>query len=203
MAEKPADDKSKKGGGGVVKIAIFAVGGLLLVGIGLGAGYFIFSGSEPPPAEQLLGPDGLPVPAATAPVEPEIDPNVELDANGNPIPKKMVKETPVQETYVTTYYEFAGTFTTNLRGSRKMAQLGIGVSTQYDESIMTNVDTHQLALRSEVLAAISEFSEEDVAGKTGRDNLAKSIQNALNEKLVELEGFGGIEHVHFTSFIIQ
>ena len=84
-----------------------------------------------------------------------------------------------------------------------MAQLGIGVSTQYDESIMTNVDTHQLALRSEVLAAISEFSEEDVAGKTGRDNLAKSIQNALNEKLVELEGFGGIEHVHFTSFIIQ
>ena len=108
MAEKPADDKSKKGGGGVVKIAIFAVGGLLLVGIGLGAGYFIFSGSEPPPAEQLLGPDGLPVPAATASVEPEIDPNVELDANGNPIPKKMVKETPVQETYVTTYYEFAG-----------------------------------------------------------------------------------------------
>ena len=84
-----------------------------------------------------------------------------------------------------------------------MAQLGIGVSTQYDESIMTNVDTHQLSLRSEVLASISEFSEEDIAGKAGRDNLAKSIQSALNEKLVELEGFGGIEHVHFTSFIIQ
>ncbi|MEZ7812689.1 MAG: flagellar FliL protein [Paracoccaceae bacterium] len=201
MAEQAADDKKKKGGG-IVKIAIFAICGLALVGIGVGVGYFMFGGKEPAAAEQLLGPDGLPVAAPSA-AAPTVDPDIELDANGNPIPKKMVKETPVEDTFVTTYYEFAGTFTTNLRGSRKMAQLGIGVSTQYDESVMTNVDTHQLSLRSEVLAAVSEFSEEDVAGKAGRDQLAESIQNSLNTKLMELEGFGGIEHVHFTSFIIQ
>ena len=47
-----------------------------------------------------------------------------------------------------TYYEFPGNLTTNLRGSRKFIQLGIAVSTQYDDTVMANVDAHQLALRS-------------------------------------------------------
>ena len=46
--------------------------------------------------------------------------------------------------------------------SRKFLQAGIGVSTQYDNAILANVETHQLALRSEILNTMSEFSEENI-----------------------------------------
>ena len=55
------------------------------------------------------------------------------------------KEAPEVEKFITTYYEFPGNFTTNLRGSRKFLQAGIGVSTQYDENVITNVEDHQLS----------------------------------------------------------
>ena len=106
------------------------------------------------------------------------------------------KEAPEVEKFITTYYEFPGNFTTNLRGSRKFLQAGIGVSTQYDDNVITNVEDHQLSLRSSILAVMSEFSEQDIEGKSGRDALAKAIAAELNTKLEALEGFGGIENVH-------
>ena len=46
------DENEKKGG--IVKIAIFAAAGLVLLGIGLGIGALIFSGgSEPDPSAEV------------------------------------------------------------------------------------------------------------------------------------------------------
>ena len=50
---------------------------------------------------------------------------------------------------------------------------------------------------------ISEFTEEDVKGQAGRDALAAALRVGLNVKLEDLEGFGGVEEVHFTSFVLQ
>jgi flagellar FliL protein len=47
------------------------------------------------------------------------------------------------------------------------------------------------------------YSVDDIDGKIGRDNLANSIKDAINVKLEDLEGFGGVEGVHFTSFVLQ
>ena len=63
----------------------------------------------------------------------------------------MPKITPEQEIFTTTYYEFPGNFTSNLKGSKKFLQISVGVSTQYDEQVMANVESHQLALRSKFL----------------------------------------------------
>jgi flagellar FliL protein len=104
---------------------------------------------------------------------------------------------------VTIYHEFPGIFTTNLKESRRMLQVGIGVSTQYDDTVMVNVESHQLALRSVILNVLSGYSEEDVAGVDGRNRLAAELRDALNSKLEALENFGGIEEVHFTSFVKQ
>ena len=62
----------------------------------------------------------------------------EKDEEGNcPTgPKKMPKITPEQEIFTTTYYEFPGNFTANLKGSKKFLQISVGVSTQYDEQVM-------------------------------------------------------------------
>jgi len=68
---------------------------------------------------------------------------------------------------------------------------------------MSNVEAHQLALRSEILNAMSEFSEADIQGKNGREELAKALTASINEKLIALEDFGGVQEVHFTSFVLQ
>ena len=117
--------------------------------------------------------------------------------------QRVSKETPEVENFVTIYYEFPGTFTANLMGSRKMLQVGVGVSTQYDESIMEMVESHQLALRSIVLGVLSEFGEEDIKGIAGREKLATTMKDAMNAKLISLEDFGGVAEVHFTSFVLQ
>ena len=115
----------------------------------------------------------------------------------------MPKIVPEEEIFATTYYEFPGNFTTNLKGSKKFLQISVGVSTQYDDTVMANVESHQLALRSEILTIMSEFSSEDIAGKDGKYTLAEALRDGINEVLMKVEGFGGIENVHFTSFVIQ
>lgn len=189
------EGKSKRGG--ILKILLFVVGGLVLIGIGLGAGFFLFAKNVTPSEEidmiieRKLSEAG------------QLPPSEEDGAEEETGPTRTARPVEASETFITSYFEFPGNFTTNLRGSRKFLQVGIGVSTQYDQTVISNVEMHQLALRSEVLGVISEFTEEDVQGKEGRDAIALRMRDAINEKLTELEGFGGIEGVHFTSFVLQ
>jgi flagellar FliL protein len=195
MADKETDEPKKKGG--LVKIIGLVFGGLLLIGVGLGAGFFMFGGQGLTPSaeieqiiERKLKESGQ---------LPEDEAEVAEDAE----PALQKKETPSVDTFVTSYFEFDGNFTSNLRDSRKFLQLGVGISTQYDETVVANVELHQLALRSEILGTVSDFTEEDISGKEGRDRLAAKMVEAINAKLEVLEGFGGIDSVHFTSFVLQ
>ena len=191
MAENNAEPKA--GSGLVKKLLIFGGGGLVLVMIGVGAGWLIFGGSQPDPSEEI-----------EEIIERKMQEREAVEAEAdNSTPQKMSKESPVEEVFETIYHEFPGTFTTNLSGSRKMLQVGVGVSTQYDDTVMMNVESHQLALRSVILGVISDFTEEDVEGAIGREKLAFALRDALNIKLEALEDFGGIEDVHFTSFVLQ
>jgi flagellar FliL protein len=60
-----------------------------------------------------------------------------------------------------------------------------------------------MALRSEVLGVMGTYTVDDIDGKVGRDRLANSMRDAINLKLEDLEGFGGVEGVHFTSYVLQ
>ena len=192
MAENEAEQKAS--GGLVKKLLIFGGGGLVMIAVGLGAGWLIFGSAQPDPSEEI-----------EEIIERKLAERetAEAEADNSTEPQKQSKDTPEEDVFETIYHEFAGTFTTNLDGSRKMLQLGIGVSTQYDDTVMMNVESHQLALRSVILGVISNFSEEDVKGSSGREMLAVSIRDAINGKLEALENFGGIEEVHFTSFVLQ
>jgi flagellar FliL protein len=192
MAEN--EEEQPAGGGLVKKLAIFGGGGLLMVGIGIAAGWLIFGNAQPDPSEEIE--------EIIERKMQEREEAEEMEAD-NSTPSKQSKAAPEEEVFETIYHEFAGTFTTNLAGSRKMLQVGIGVSTQYDDTVMVNVDSHQLALRSIILGVISDFSEEQVRGGEGRELLADALRDAINAKLEELENFGGVEDVHFTSFVLQ
>ena len=193
MADEENNEPKKRGG--LIKILLFSFGGIALIGIGLGVGFVLFGNAQPDPSEEIEQ-------IIERKME-EADAKKLADEEAAKGDSKVAKETPEVETFVTTYFEFPGTFTTNLMNSRKFLQVGLGVSTQYDDTVMGNVESHQLALRSEILNTMSEFSEADVQGKTGREALAIALRDSINLKLVDLEDFGGIQEVHFTSFVLQ
>ncbi len=178
------------------KIALFGLGPIVLIGVGLGVGAFLFMPTQTPveQVEELI--EKKLKQAGQLPSE-----EGEGETAGEP--QKVYKDTPSTDTFVTSYYTFPDNFTTNLKASKAFLQVSVGVSTQYDETVMENVELHQLALRSEILGTISEYTVEQVEGKTGRDQLADSIKNSINLRLEELEGFGGVEGVFFTSFVLQ
>ena len=178
------------------KIALFGLGPIVLIGIGLGVGAFLFMPTQTP-VEQV---EDL--------IEKKLQqagqlPSTEAEDEAAAEPEKVYKDTPSTDTFVTSYYTFPDNFTTNLKGSKAFLQVSVGVSTQYDETVIENVEMHQLALRSEVLGVVSEFTVEEVEGKTGRDQLADGIKDAINKRLEDLEGFGGVEGVYFTAFVLQ
>ena len=191
MAE---EEKEEKKSSKLIPIIIGAVGGIVLLLAGLALGFFLFSSPAADPSA-------------------EVDEIIEKNSEGegeeegedddNSTPDKVALDTPESQVFLTTYYEFPGSFTTNLMNSRKFLQISVGVSTQYDDRVMANVEAHQLALRSEILGTMSEFTEESIQGKAGRQALASSLQEAINTKLEVLENFGGIDEVHFTSFVLQ
>ena len=202
MAE---EEKEEKKSSKLIPIIIGAAGGIVLLLAGLALGFFLFSSPAADPSAEVdeiiekNSPEEEGEEECLNPVENEETGEVECKGD----PEKVALDTPENQVFLTTYYEFPGSFTTNLMNSRKFLQISVGVSTQYDDRVMANVEAHQLALRSEILGTMSEFTEESIQGKAGRQALAASLQEAINTKLEVLENFGGIDEVHFTSFVLQ
>ena len=199
MAEEVEEEPKKSN---LLKIIIFVVGGFLLIAVGLGIGYFLFGGEpEPDPSAEVN--QIIEGKEAEKKKTQEVE-NKEGEEEGEDgIIKKNVKAIPEVDSYETTYFEFPGDFTTNLKGSRKFLQVSVGVSTQYDEKVMEVVDSHQLALRSEILSTISDFTEDDISGSDGKKKLSERLMVVLNKKLESFDEFPGIEDVYFTAFILQ
>jgi flagellar FliL protein len=202
MAEEIEEEPKKSG---LIKIVIFAVAGILLLVIGLGIGYLMFGGDpETDPSAEvnqiIQGKDKVDQEKKAIEDKKKLEGETEGEDG---ILKKNVKAIPETDSYETTYFEFPGDFTTNLKGSRKFLQVSVGVSTQYDEQVMATVDQHQLAMRSEILSTISDFTEEDISGSDGKKKLSKKLLKVLNVKLETLKEFPGIEDVYFTAFILQ
>ena len=199
MAEEVEEEPKKSN---LIKIIIFVVGGILLIAVGLGIGYLVFGGEpEPDPSAEV---NRIIEGKESEKKKTEDVENKEGEEEGEDgIVKKNVKDIPEVDSYETTYFEFPGDFTTNLKGSRKFLQVSVGVSTQYDEKVMEVVDSHQLALRSEILSTISDFTEEDISGSDGKKKLSQRLMVVLNKKLESLDEFPGIEDVYFTAFILQ
>ena len=199
MADEVEEEPKKSN---LLKIIIFVVGGFLLIAVGLGIGYFLFGGEpEPDPSAEV---NQIIEGKEAEKKKTKEGENKEGEEEGEDgIIKKNVKAIPEVDSYETTYFEFPGDFTTNLKGSRKFLQVSVGVSTQYDEKVMEVVDSHQLALRSEILSTISDFTEEDISGSDGKKKLSERLMVVLNKKLESLDEFPGIEDVYFTAFILQ
>ena len=208
-----AEEEEPKKKSNIMTILIFVVAGFVLVAVGLGIGFMVFGGSQSNPQDIA---NEIVMQREGEEVEEEPEFPCKTDAEGNDIidketgecvpdrgPEKISKETPKQEVFQTLYYEIPGSMTTNLKGSRRFLQIEIGVSTKYDQEILDNVENHLTSLKADILAALSDYTEEMVEGRESRKILADDLRDVINMKLEELEGFGGIEEVHLTSYVMQ
>lgn len=198
MAPKTIDPNAEpKKGKGIMGLLMNLIMAIVLVAAGFGAGFFYFA-NPLTPSEDLLR---LIEPAAAGGEEASAEEGAA--AHGEEAPHKVPKPVPEEEKFQTSYYTFADPITSNLRDSQRFLQIQIGVSTQYDPSVVANVEAHKLALQSDMLAVISTFSEADIDGPDGRALLGRALRDAINARLEKAEGFGGIEDVFFPSFMIQ
>ncbi|MBN8810008.1 MULTISPECIES: flagellar basal body-associated protein FliL [Sphingomonas] len=125
---------------------------------------------------------------------------------GGEAPGHGGKPTPKGEggdKYASSYYPMEKEFTSNLQDSVHFVQVGIAVSTPYDERVLENIKTHEIAIRSAVLMALGETTEDEVFTAEGKRHIQDRLAKAINGVLKEKEGFGGVSNVYFTNFIVQ
>lgn len=108
-----------------------------------------------------------------------------------------------ESTLQATYYPMEEPFTSNLKNSNNFAQLSISIATYYDERVLENIREHETAIRSTILLTLAEQEVDALSTHQGKKMLQQLLTDAINNMLDEKTGFGGINNVYFTSFVVQ
>ena len=134
------------------------------------------------------------------------------DGHGDKKDGKPEAETPAKELVTPdaenqrwkfNYYALDKPLLSNVAGSRKVMQVTLTVMTHYDDRVIKNVKTHELALRAGILDVMRQKTESDLREADFRKALAEEVRLTVNSLLEKYEGFGGIEEVMFTEFVVQ
>lgn len=191
--EEAAPPPAKKKGGKMKKLLILLVGLIVVGGGGFAGGLYAMGlgpfgdhgAQEDPNVPHLVVREGIsPTAASVARArarDGHIDPRV----------------------FQATYVPLDGNFTSNLRGGNAFVQIGLGVSTYYDERVVEHLHTHDMAIHSAILMVISQQDPVAITTLRGKNALKQELKNAINNVLTIREGFGGIDDVYFTSFVTQ
>ena len=208
MAEKTdtADAAPKKKG----KMKTILIGGvalLVLVGGGVGAGVYASNAGLLGGGHAAAADDGKPklVPKSEQKHATE---GGEGGGHGGDeaAPENHGMKPPAGEggdKYASTYYPLEKDFTSNLQDSAHFVQVGVAISTPYDDTVITNLKTNDIAVRSAILMALGDTTEEQVMSSEGKRQLQVRLVKAINDTLKQKEGFGGISNVYFTNFVVQ
>lgn len=116
------------------------------------------------------------------------------------------KATPAGEggdKYASNYYALEKDFTSNLQDSVHFVQVGVAVSTPYDDTVIDHIKTNEIAVRSAILMTLGDTTEDQVFTSDGKRQLQVRLAKAINDTLKNKEGFGGVGNVYFTNFVVQ
>ena len=143
----------------------------------------------------------------------EIDPEQRIDAAAHGDvhskdgkdgkPQLVKKDSPELTRYEYSYLQLEKDFIANLTGSRKVMSVQIAISTRYDQRVIDNVKKHDIALRATILDVLRQTTDAEITKPEFRKELAAKVREAMNQQLEKYEDFGGVEDVHFTSFLVQ
>jgi len=194
-AAAPADAAPKKKGG-LKGLLIMVIGALVLIGGGVGAGLYAAGAGligghpavkEDPNAPKLVIKEGV--------EEPEHDAE---PAHGTQGPKPFDASK-----YQASYYTFEQPFTANLRDSDNFAQVGLSVSTYYDQKVIDNLKDNEMPIRSAILMAMGQQDAFSIATPEGKVQFQKQLTDTINTVLKQRSGYAGVDNVYFTSLVIQ
>ncbi|MDG2140571.1 MAG: flagellar basal body-associated FliL family protein [Gammaproteobacteria bacterium] len=175
----------------IIIIAAAGLAGILLL-VGLMMGILYLSGalnSNDEIIERLNAIEGGGAPMSA---ESDEDPNT-----------PQLLELPDTNRLDTLYHQFAQVFVVNVSESRKVMQLNLTLSTHYDQMVIDNVIKHELAVRSAILEHLSFVTEEETLEVGFRQKMGEELALVVNAELEQTEGFGGIERILFTEFLMQ
>ncbi|SCW76652.1 flagellar FliL protein [Sphingobium faniae] len=105
--------------------------------------------------------------------------------------------------YQATYFQLQTPFTSNMSDSDAFAQIAVAVSTYYDMRVIEAIKTHEMAIRSQILMLLAQQPEAMLATPQGKQQLQGKIRTAINDVLKQKTGYGGVDNVYFTNFVIQ
>jgi len=77
------------------------------------------------------------------------------------------------------------------------------VSTYYDMRVIEAIKTHEMAIRSQVLMMLAQQPVEALSSPDGKKALQGKIRTIINDILKQKTGYGGVDNVYFTNFVIQ
>lgn len=166
---------------------------LILGGGGVVAGYFASSAIHAVQGGQ----EDLDKPKLVSKIEPTIASKL-ADLKGD----KRAPEFK-ESSFKATYYPIEAPFTSNLKNSNSFAQLSISIATYYDERVLENIQEHETAIRSTILLTVAEQDIITLSTPQGKQMLQELLTEAINQVLEEKAGFGGVNNVYFTSFVVQ
>ena len=214
-AEEVVEGEPKKKGP-LVKIILIVVAVLLLIGLSVGGtllatGFFNKKPKEAVDAQldKLEGGGDGHAPAGDGHGTPAADGHAApaADSHGKPAAEAEAKELASPEgeaeRWKFNYYAFEKPLLSNVASSRKVMQVTLTIMTHYDERVIKNLKTHELALRAGILDVMRQKTEADLLRPDFRKALAEDLRLVINSLLEKYEGFGGIEEVMFTEFVVQ
>lgn len=193
MSKSKTTEEKSAGKGGKMKLVLIAVA---MLAVGAGGAYGAFAsgllgghGDSGPdlPRQVAKGGDDPYAPAASAKGKDE---GAAVYGEGGSQFRRL-------------YFSFEEGFTSNLKDSTGLVQLTLAVSTTYDGRVLQWLKRHELAIRSAVLVELAATPEDDVFTAEGKQRLQDRLVKAINRVLTEQEGFGGVDAVHFRSFLVQ
>ena len=199
-AESPPKKKGKLG-----KILVIAAGGAVLVGGGVGAGLYA-AGSGLIGANAHAADKNKPQLVPKSAQKRSDDGAGEGGHGGAQDAAHEGAPTPEGsggERYASNYFALEKEFTSNLQDSVHFIQVGVAVSTPYDDKVIQNIKANDIAIRSAILMALGDTTEDQVFSSQGKTALAKRLTVAINKTLEQKEGFGGVSNVYFTNFVVQ
>jgi flagellar protein FliL len=182
------------------------VGAVLTLGVAGGgaAGYFVAGKTtqavkdEGPPKPKLVLRD-----KAEAPAEPGGEGETKVLRRTGTVTVEKDSVTVDPRKYAVAYYPIGQSFTANLADGSGFVQVGLSAATYFDSGVADNLARQEVPIRSAILLALSDQQASVLATPEGKQILQRHLTQAINRVLREREGFGGIDNVYFTSFVVQ
>ncbi|WP_210357516.1 flagellar basal body-associated FliL family protein [Sphingomonas beigongshangi] len=206
MSDKPEADAPKKKGG-KKKMLVMILGVLVLLGGGVGAGVYASSsgliGGHGAAKAEDNGPKLVPKSEQKRPKEGDEGGHGGGESGGSASGGKHPPSGGGGDRYASNYFTMDPSFTSNLKDSVHIVQIGLAVSTPYDDTVIENLKTNDIAVRSAVLLTLGDTPEDQIFTSEGKQQLQGRLAKAINAVLEQKEGFGGISNVYFTSFVVQ